>query len=183
MSHVYLMSRLSRPDLKQMESKMNIRIIILWLVTLGVLGFVGSGIYGKEKLIRDGEPVLLKLAPVDPRSLIQGDYMDLRYQIAADLVQEELPWRGTLIIDIDEQGVAHFVRIDDGRPLAATERRLNYYRHEWTLDLGAPSYFFQEGTADLYADAEYGELRVDASGNSILIGLRDEELQPLGPKP
>jgi len=160
---------------------MKIRITILWLVTLAVLGFVGSGIYGKERLIREGEPVLLQLAPVDPRSLIQGDYMDLRYQIAADLEQDQLPWRGKLVIQLDEQDVAHFVRIDDGTPLALEERLLNYYRHEWTLDLGAPSYFFQEGTADVYTDAVYGELRVDPAGNSILVGLRDEELQPLGP--
>ncbi|HRW10512.1 MAG TPA: GDYXXLXY domain-containing protein [Caldilineaceae bacterium] len=162
---------------------MNVRNAILWLVTLVVLGFVGYGIYGKETLIRYGEPVLLKLAPVDPRSLIQGDYMDLRYAIAADLEQEELPWRGKLVIRLDDQHVAHFVRVDDGTPLAPGERLLNYYRHEWTLDLGASSYFFQEGTADRYAAAEYGELRVDAGGNSILIGLRDEELQPLGPGP
>lgn len=160
---------------------MKIRITILWLVTFVILGFVGYGIYGKETLIREGEPVLLELAPVDPRSLIQGDYMDLRYAIAADLENRELPWRGKLVIQLDEQNVAQFVRLDDGTPLAPGERLLNYYRHEWTLDLGAPSYFFQEGTAALYNDAEYGELRVDASGNSILIGLRDEELQPLGP--
>ncbi len=156
-----------------------LRIAILWLVTLGVLGFVGVGVYGKERLIRTGEPVLLELAPVDPRSLIQGDYMDLRYKIAADLEQSELPWRGKLVIRLDERGVAHFVRLDDGTPLAADERLLAYYKHEWTLDLGAPSYFFQEGNAERYQSAEYGELRVDSAGNSILVGLRDKTLQPL----
>lgn len=156
-----------------------IRIVILWLVTLGVLGFVGYGVYGKERLIQTGEPVLLELAPVDPRSLIQGDYMDLRYKIATDLEQRDLPWRGKLVIRLDEKQVAHFVRVDDGSPLAADERLLAYYKHEWTLDLGAPSYFFQEGTAERYQNADYGELRVDAQGNSILIGLRDEALQPL----
>lgn len=159
---------------------MKLRITLLWLVTLGILGFVGYGIYGKEALIRAGEPLLLHLAPVDPRSLIQGDYMDLRYAIAADLEAQELPWRGKLVIRLDENNVATLVRVDDGTPLAADERLLNYYRHEWTLDLGAPSYFFQEGTADQYTSAEYGELRVDAKGNSILIGLRDAEFQPLG---
>ncbi len=160
---------------------MKIRLLLLWLVALGVLGFVNYGIYGKETLIREGQPVLLALAPVDPRSLIQGDYMDLRYKIAADLEQRELPWRGRLVIRLDEQNVAHFVRVDDGTPLAADERLLKYYQHEWTLDLGAPSYFFQEGTADVYQAAEYGELRVDGEGNSVLIGLRDEEFQRLGP--
>ncbi|MEZ4542249.1 MAG: GDYXXLXY domain-containing protein [Chloroflexota bacterium] len=160
---------------------MKVRIIILWLVTLGVLGFVSYGIYGKEALIRTGTPILLELAPVDPRSLIQGDYMDLRYKIAADLDPEELPWRGKLVIRLDDQNIAHFVRIDDGTPLAAGERLLTYYRHEWTFDLGASAFFFQEGNAERYQNAKYGELRVDDQGNSILIGLRDQALQPLGP--
>jgi uncharacterized membrane-anchored protein len=161
---------------------MKLRLLILWLVTLGVLVFVNYGIYGKEQLIRNGEPVLLELAPVDPRSLLQGDYMALRYAIAADLEERDLPWRGALVIRLDENNVAHFVRIEDGTPLAPDERLIKYYRHEWTLALGATSYFFQEGTADLYTNAAYGELRVDAAGNSILIGLRDADRQPLGPQ-
>ncbi|MFX7329222.1 GDYXXLXY domain-containing protein, partial [Acinetobacter baumannii] len=33
----------------------------------------------KEMLLKEGQLVLLPLAPVDPRSLMQGDYMALRY--------------------------------------------------------------------------------------------------------
>lgn len=161
---------------------MKIRLVILWLVAVAGLLFVNYGIYGREQLIRDGQPILLELAPVDPRSLIQGDYMALRYKIAADLEdQASLPLRGKLVIKVADNGVAAFVRIDDGTPLGPNERLLNYYKHEWQIDLGAPSFFFEEGTADAYADAKYGEMRVDESGTSVLIGLRDENLQPLGP--
>lgn len=156
---------------------------LLWLVAIGILAFVNYGIYGKETLIREGEPVLLELAPVDPRSLIQGDYMVLRYAIAANLEQTELPARGKLVIRLDENQVARFVRLDDGSPLANDERLLNYYKHDWSLDLGAGSFFFQEGTAELYEDAVYGELRVDESGGSILVGLRGDTFETLGPLP
>lgn len=161
---------------------MKIRLVILWLVAVAGLLFVNYGIYGREQLIRDGQPILLELAPVDPRSLIQGDYMALRYKIAADLEdQASLPLRGKLVIKVADNGVAAFVRIDDGTPLGPNERLLNYYKHEWQIDLGAPSFFFEEGTADAYVDAKYGEMRVDESGTSVLIGLRDENLQRLGP--
>jgi uncharacterized membrane-anchored protein len=114
--------------------------------------------------------------------LIQGDYMALRYKIAADLEnQESLPLRGKLVINVAENGVAAFVRVDDGTPLGPNERLLNYYKHEWQIDLGAPSFFFEEGTADAYDAAQYGEMRVAEGGTSVLIGLRDENLQPLGP--
>lgn len=160
---------------------MKVRLTILWLVAVVGLLFVNYSIYGKETLIRNGQPILLELAPVDPRSLIQGDYMALRYKMGADLENlETLPLRGKLVITVAESGVASFVRIDDGTPLAPGERLINYYKHGWQVDLGATSFFFQEGKADEYATAKYGEVRVDESGTSILVGLRDEKLQPLG---
>ena len=160
---------------------MKVRLTILWAVAVVGLLFVNYSIYGKEMLIRNGQPILFELAPVDPRSLIQGDYMALRYKIGADLEsQEDLSVRGKLVITVADNGVATFVRVDDGTPLAAGERVINYYKHGWQMDLGATSYFFQEGTAAAYANAKYGELRVDEGGTSILIGLRDENLQPLG---
>jgi uncharacterized membrane-anchored protein len=159
---------------------MKLRLVILWLVAVGGLLFVNYAIYGKEQLIRNGQPIFLELAPVDPRSLIQGDYMALRYKIAADLESTELPPRGKLVINVADNGIASFVRVDDGAPLAADERLLTYYKHDWQIDLGPTSFFFQEGTAEDYEEAKYGELRVDASGTSILVGLRGENLEALG---
>lgn len=160
---------------------MKVRLTILWVVAVVGLLFVNYSIYGKEMLIRNGQPILFELAPVDPRSLIQGDYMALRYKIGADLEsQEDLSVRGKLVITVADNGVATFVRVDDGTPLSAGERVINYYKHGWQMDLGATSFFFQEGKADAYATAKYGEVRVDESGTSILVGLRDENLAPLG---
>ena len=39
----------------------------------------------KETLIRDGRPVFVELAPVDPRSLMQGDFMRLNFNVPASL--------------------------------------------------------------------------------------------------
>ena len=39
-------------------------------------------IYSKEKHLRTGEIVNLELEPVDPRSLMQGDFMDLDYDMS-----------------------------------------------------------------------------------------------------
>ena len=162
-----------------------LRTFILWAVTIGALLFINYAIYGKEQLIANGQPIYLALAPVDPRSLIQGDYMALRYAIAADLEtqyldDQTLPPRGQLVIAVDEKGVATFVRVADGTPLAANERLLNYYKHDVGINLGPDAFFFQEGTAERYATAEYGELRVDQSGAVVLVGLRDEKLSLLG---
>ena len=42
-----------------------------------VLAVVNGAILKKQAVVESGERVVLKLAPVDPRSLMQGDYMIL----------------------------------------------------------------------------------------------------------
>ena len=50
-----------------------------------ILGLVNWQIYQKEQHLAHGTKVYLELAPVDPRSLMQGDYMALRFKIADDI--------------------------------------------------------------------------------------------------
>ena len=45
------------------------------LVGVGILVAVNVSIWQKEQLLDHGKVVLLPLAPVDPRSLMQGDYI------------------------------------------------------------------------------------------------------------
>src|SRR5207247_8096849 len=49
-----------------------------------VLALLNFSIGGKERQLESGKVVYLELAPVDPRSLMQGDYMALRFKIAND---------------------------------------------------------------------------------------------------
>lgn len=147
-----------------------------------VLASVNLMIAGKERTLASGQTMLLELAPVDPRSLIQGDYMVLRYRIAGALKPQDLgaSGGGRIVVVLDDRDVASFVRIDDGRGLGPNERVLAYRRRGQGLRLGAESFFFQEGQAQLYQRARYGELKVAASGRSVLVGLRDAELKRLG---
>ena len=125
--------------------------------------------------------MLLRLAPVDPRSLMQGDYMILNYAIAGDAQKAPgLARSGALVVRLDEHGVADLVRVDDGRPLAPGERRLGYRLRDTQLRLGAESYFFPEGTGDRYESAAFGELIAVENGESVLVALRDGERRRLG---
>ncbi len=160
------------------------------LLPLGLLFTLGAANYDivrKQRIVDDGAQVLLPMRPADPRSLLQGDYMTLRYARTAlppDALSASLPRRGTAIVKLDSDGVAQFARLDDGAPLAAGELRLNYKRRlgEQEVSYGADSFFFQEGAADLYAQAKYGVLRVDTEGNSILVGLAGVDHNMLNPR-
>ena len=143
-----------------------------------VLAVVGLMIVQKERVLASGLPIYLKLAPVDPRSLIQGDYMALRYAIESQAPQDELVSRGRIVIRLDERGVGWFVRLDDGTPLAAGESFL-VYRKRGRLRLGAESFFFEEGQAARYSRAQYALLMVAPSGDSVLVDLKGENLEEL----
>jgi len=46
--------------------------------------------------------------------------------------------------------------------------------------LGTNAYFFEEGSAERFENARFGEFRLDReSGEAVLVGLRDGELKAL----
>ncbi len=61
------------------------RSILLWGGLLLALVVVNHGIVQRERILSDGHVLLLELQPVDPRSLMQGDYMALRFAITEDI--------------------------------------------------------------------------------------------------
>lgn len=158
-----------------------IRRVLIVCGLAAILGMVGWEVSSKERLLATGETVLLALAPKDPRSLIQGDYMTLDYAIARSWPQDaSWPREGALIVSADEFGVAQFQRLDRGEPLVSGEHRLTYRIRNNRLQIGTTAFYFQEGTADTWAGARYGEFRVAPDGTSLLMGLRDADRRRIG---
>lgn len=149
-------------------------IILINLIIL--LGLFNNSILQKEGLLTDGQLVLLELAPVDPRSLMQGDYMRLRYAISDNINSDSISKRGFCVVKLEENGIAKKVRIQENKtPINDNEFLIEYTSKKWrNINIGAESYFFQEGEADKYENAKYGGIKLDRQGNSLLIGLYDE---------
>jgi uncharacterized membrane-anchored protein len=158
------------------------RLIVLVVTTVVILALVNTQIAGKERIVRDGATVLLALAPVDPRSLMQGDYMALRYALAGDVAEAANAAEvtdGEIVIEVDESGVARFVALHDGEPLASGQHLLQFRVRGETVRLASDAFFFEEGQGETYARARFGELRVDTNGSAVLIGLRDQNVEPI----
>ena len=163
------------------------RKAIVLISALLILVGVNASIYGKEQLLTNGKVVLLELAPVDPRSLMQGDYMALRFKAANDAFSTNIdrrntPSDGRLVLSLDERNVAAFKRFDAGAPLSANEVVIRYRIRGDQPKFATNAFFFQEGHAEHYATARFGEFRVADSGECILTGLRDANLKQLGPQ-
>ncbi|WP_421206397.1 GDYXXLXY domain-containing protein [Aeromonas sp. 601027] len=161
------------------------RQLALLLSGLAILAGINATVWRYEYAMSSGEVVLLRLAPVDPRSLMQGDYMRLNYEIARELTSRDAranqdKGSDTLVIRLDAHQVATLVA--DGKPdrLASDERLLQVHQSERQWQIGPDAYFFEEGTGEQYEAARYGEFRLQADGKTLLVGLRDEAYQPIG---
>lgn len=169
-----------------------------------VLAAVNFSVWQKEQLLASGKTVFLELAPVDPRSLMQGDYMRLDYALTRALrepreqrqprepqeqrktTDRDQPGSVTRIVRLvlDPRGVATRLAAESDAPLAADEARMVLRQRGAGFDrswrIGSDAYFFQEGTDHIFTQAKYGEYRAGADGESVLVALRDEKFVRLG---
>ncbi|HET7866163.1 MAG TPA: GDYXXLXY domain-containing protein [Burkholderiaceae bacterium] len=153
------------------------------LSAVAVLAVANIGIWQKEDLIAHGQPVYVALAPVDPRSLMQGDYMQLSFRLPDDVqVGPEgmlAAQRPCVVARRDARGVATLLRLDTGAALAADELRVELTPKNGRWVLVTDAWFFKEGDAERWTRARFGEFRVDAAGRALLVGLRGADLQAL----
>jgi uncharacterized membrane-anchored protein len=159
------------------------RVIVLFATTFICLSLVNVQIAGKEKIVRDGTTVLLRIAPRDPRSLLQGDYMALRYSLANDVASAAMDAQvadGRAVIELQGNGEAHFVAIYDDQQIAEGQQLLRFRKRGESVRLASDAFFFEEGQGELYSGARFGELRVDQDGDAVLTGLLDDNGDRMG---
>ncbi len=163
-----------------MDKMRKYKWIIIGFNLILILFLFNKSIFEKEKILSEGKLVLLRLAPVDPRSLMQGDYMRLNYEISSSIPSDSIPKRGYCIIRLDEDGIGTKVRLqNDIKPINEGEYAVVYTASNWRINIGAESYFFEEGKAEKYDSAKYGGMKIDKHGNNILVGLYDENLKKI----
>ena len=160
------------------------RLIVMGVMTVIILGFINVEIAGKEHIVREGTTLLLRIAPRDPRSLMQGDYMALRYAMANEVAvaaDEAVVNDGRVIVSLRGKGEAVFVALYEGQSLAQGQYLLQFRKRGESVRLASDAFFFEEGQWKAYNRARFGEVRVDGDGNAVLIGLRDTEGERMGP--
>jgi uncharacterized membrane-anchored protein len=155
--------------------------IIFIVSTLLVFAVFNYGIFQKEEIKANGQVVLLELAPVDPRSMMQGDYMRLRYAIERGQNYQFKKKRGYIVLAIDQNKVGTFRRFYEGEKLAGDEKLMHYHNQYNQLRIVPDSFMFQEGHAKFYDQAKYGVFKFDAKGSHILVALADDKMRVIQP--
>ena len=181
-----------------------ISLAIVVSATLIILGVINYSIWQKETHLANGEIIYLELDPVDPRSIMQGDYMTLTFKISTQIQsailadtsesegQQEQGWfaflapnemqvqEGFVIVNLDEDNRAEFASIDDGmQKISSVQRKLQFRVREGRVKFATNAFFFEEGDALLFDTAKYGELKINEQGEVLLTGLLDENLKKL----
>lgn len=168
-----------------------INIVILFVIT----AFSATKEEGYRKL---DNYFYLELAPVDPRSLLQGDYMTLNYDITdkvrnfifdnlynydennKDKEARELAnmKKAYIAVRLDENKVAKFVKITKEKTNEKDLLFIAYKNNGFSVDINANSYLFQEGTGKKYENARYSKV-VLVGDNLRLIDLRDKDFKEI----
>lgn len=171
-----------------MKKVSNIQSWQSWLLTISVLFalvMVNLAIVDKENHLANGKEVLLKMVPVDPRSLMQGDYMRVRFAIEDDITEAFGGWSeswaniaydGAVMLRIDEHSIGHFEGIATQELLDKAKDNENmlavaFRVRKGKIKFATSSFFFQEGKAKHYEKANYGLFKINDKGEPLLRDL------------
>lgn len=163
------------------------------LTLMMVMVGVNHAISEKESLLEEGQSVFLELAPVDPRSLMQGDYMRLRFDMAnkirnqiqaLEIEQQQMNTilkthnEGFVWVQVDEKGVGRFHSLEETKTKELV--KMQYRIRKGRVQFATNAFFFQEGDAKLFDQAKYGEFKVSIDGELLLKAMYDVDLKLLG---
>ena len=157
------------------------KIMLLW--GWFIILFFNYNIYKKEQIKKSNDIVFLELEPVDPRSLMQGDYMRLNYEIANDSnIQVDVSkFTGKIVIMPDENKIAKFVRMYQGEKLKTQEKLLSYFITYRGMTVFPNSFMFQEGHGKFYEKAKYAIFKFTSNNQYLLTGLADKDRKEIIP--
>ena len=109
--------------------------------------------------------------------------MRLRYKIATEAFNRSIEndiQDGFILAEISPQNVAKYIAIYSGETLTENQQLLKFRIRKSRLKFATNAFFFEEGTADKFQQAKYGEFKVDEDGNMLLVSMRDAEFNLLG---
>lgn len=155
--------------------------LLTLIVVIAQFSFLGYTVWQKERLLRYGDVVKLELEPVDPRSMLQGDYIRLRYDISTI---PSLEGSGRVQVGL-RKGAGGVHRLA-GVYMVNGEKRPGYTPqpgdviitgtfHGPQVVYGIESYFIPEKTGmTRQENVRFAYVRVSENGDALLEAIRAE---------
>ena len=148
---------------------------VIALQMIGLVAFAGV----KQYAVATGTEVVLQGAPVDPRSLMQGDYAILDYEIAVvpDRYKDSFASGDDVIVLLtkrDQVWEAMEYLTDDWAPRFRNDVFIRgEMQSNGRIDFGIRTYFVPEGTGGAVENARDVKIRVSLSddGDATVVGV------------
>jgi uncharacterized membrane-anchored protein len=152
---------------------MSRRFKIAFLVIVAAQVFLLLGLIGeKEYTVRTGTEVVLETAPIDPRSLLQGDFAILGYTISDMPTNSQIPVGETMYVSLREAGEVwegwnYNIRKPSDRDVVFIKGVVDRPGH---LDFGIGTYFVPEGAGRLIERSRDVKVvvSVDGRGKAVI---------------
>jgi uncharacterized membrane-anchored protein len=142
-------------------------VLAATLLALAQIAFLSWIIAGRAAILRNGQEVLLKVEPIDPRDLLRGDYVRLGYEIRNVPVKlvanapagEFVPETGPIFVRLGKDADGYWrprsasLRVPEGEPPAGEVDLRGTVTSAWTLgpedsfsvDYGIERFYVPEG--------------------------------------
>jgi hypothetical protein len=178
------------------------RAIVFWLTLAAILLALNVTIARRQGLLNPGggTTMRLKLAEYNHTFYAKSNSLTLWFEVAQQVSPYLSPIQppsgppagvapapklepsGFLVVTLDANQVASFVRVHAGEALLPGEHLLRYRVNNTWLTVGVESFTCESGHEVYYAAAQYAEFRVAPNGDCVLVRLLDPKFKPLGPK-
>ncbi|WP_409304870.1 GDYXXLXY domain-containing protein [Peribacillus sp. SCS-155] len=157
-------------------------------VVLLQMAFLSVQVFKSESILKNGKEITVSLVPVDPRSMLQGDYVILRYSFSTipELSEngeysQEIPDGDVVSVLLRENGNGIYQYggnfAHDGKWMDPYEKqegdviidgRYDAYN---SVTYGIENFFIPEGKGSEYEGRKFAELKVGSNGDAILTRL------------
>ncbi|MFF0830570.1 GDYXXLXY domain-containing protein [Brevibacillus sp. NPDC003359] len=160
------------------------KALVLLPVILLQFVLIGYQVWSSETILAKGKTVKLELVPIDPRSLLQGDYVILGYTIST-LDQEDIESGDKIRVVLRQQAnglysYSGFYEIDGQWNRTYEPQPSDVVINGNTIgsnrvEYGIESYFVPEGTGlDVERNAKYAIVKIGEKGDAILESLSNQ---------
>ena len=153
--------------------------IAFWVIVAAQILVLAAMVGFSEQVRQTGERIVLQTVPVDPRSLLQGDYAILNYEIgiprrvedAVPRLRDDLQRGARMFVTLERQGdVWQATGYHRTRPRPGQLFITGFADDSGSLDFGIGTYFVPEGTGRIVERAGDVKVRVfvDRDGDAVI---------------
>ena len=156
------------------------KLFVILVISIQVIFILGT-VYNNEKKLNSAKEIVVKLAPLDPRSIMQGDYVVLDYDFsrAARKAIKKKRLKKIKVVLSPQNNVYVFDRIISPTQKVTLKKDEVIMNGKVTkrnrVHFGIENFFIEEGTGlEVERKAKFAILKVTSKGEAFIIKLLEK---------